>query len=227
MTQELINKQIIITITLIFSIILFFQFTNFDMDLQNHLYNFNSQSWLISEKNRVLRKIFYSGFKETFRVCAVIALFLTILSFFKRFVFLHSYKKGLIVFALSLLLVPSLAILKNYTNMPCPYSVEDFGGSYPETKLLSHFPKDLQNSKLKCYPAGHATMGFSLMALYFVFEKQRNKNLGLAIGIIFGALTGGYKMLIGHHFLSHTLVTMFGAWLIILIIAKLVDRYIK
>lgn len=35
---------------------------------------------------------------------------------------------------------------------------------------------------------------------------------------------GLYKMLIGDHFLSHTLVTMTLAWLIILILAKILQR---
>jgi membrane-associated PAP2 superfamily phosphatase len=31
---------------------------------------------------------------------------------------------------------------------------------------------------------------------------------------------GGYKMIIGDHFLSHTVITMIFAWLIILIIVR-------
>ena len=39
-----------------------------------------------------------------------------------------------------------------------------------------------------------------------------------------GVITGGYKMLVGHHFLSHTLATMILAWLVILLIAKFVYK---
>jgi len=67
-------------------------------------------------------------------------------------------------------------------------------------------------------------MGFSFMTLYFLFKTRRNKNIALGFGIILGSLTGTYKMLIGDHFLSHTLVTMLGAWLVILFICKLSNK---
>ncbi|HRM99840.1 MAG TPA: phosphatase PAP2 family protein, partial [Aliarcobacter cryaerophilus] len=74
------------------------------------------------------------------------------------------------------------------------------------------------------WPAGHATMGFSLMSLYFLFKKPRNQKIALAFGVTVGVLTGGYKILIGDHFLSHTIVTMILAWLVILIIHKLIIK---
>ena len=38
---------------------------------------------------------------------------------------------------------------------------------------------------------------------------------------------GTYKMLLGDHFLSHTIITMLMAWLTILIIVKFVQNKIK
>lgn len=62
------------------------------------------------------------------------------------------------------------------------------------------------------------------MALYFLFKTARAKNIALVFGIMAGVITGGYKMLVGHHFLSHTLATMILAWLVILLIAKFVYK---
>ena len=45
------------------------------------------------------------------------------------------------------------------------------------------------------------------MSLYFLFKKPRNQKIALAFGVTVGVLTGGYKILIGDHFLSHTIVT--------------------
>ncbi|MFY4790341.1 phosphatase PAP2 family protein [Aliarcobacter butzleri] len=224
MTQENLNKQIIITAILLIAVILLFDFSNIDMFVQNHFYNFENKLWLVSGDDKVLKFIFYDGFKKLFKIFSVLVLILTILSFFKRFNILHSYKKGLLILLLSMMFVPSLAGLKSVTNMPCPFNVIDYGGKYPEVKLFSSYPKDNTPPKiLKCYPAGHATIGFSLMAIYFLFKTKRNRNIALSIGVSIGVLTGGYKMLIGHHFLSHTLVTMISAWLIILLIVKFIS----
>jgi membrane-associated PAP2 superfamily phosphatase len=43
--------------------------------------------------------------------------------------------------------------------------------------------------------------------------------------MVLGWSTASYKMLIGDHFLSHTVVTMILAWLIILLIVAVVNKY--
>ena len=42
MTQENLNKQIVITAILLIAVVLFFQFTNWDMNLQSYFYNFDN-----------------------------------------------------------------------------------------------------------------------------------------------------------------------------------------
>ncbi|RXI28678.1 phosphatase PAP2 family protein [Aliarcobacter trophiarum] len=224
MTTETINKQIIVTAIVFIVTILIFELTKLDIYIQSYFYNFEDKHWLI-QKDQTLKYIFYDGFKKLFIIISIIFIVLSLLSFSKRFNLLNRYKKGLIIVALSMLFVPALAIFKNYTNMPCPYNVVTFGGKYPEIKLFETYPKDfVQETKSRCYPAGHATMGFSLMALYFLFKTRRAKNIALLFGVIAGVLTGGYKMLVGHHFLSHTLATMILAWLVILLVVKFVYK---
>ncbi len=228
MTQELNNKLIIIAIFLLVAVILIFEFTSLDYFIQSYFYDYEKEKWLIQRDNETLKYIFYDGFKSLFKLFSIFVIVLCILSFFKRFKILNSYKKGLLILMLSMMFVPTLAVLKNYTNMPCPVNTVKFGGNYPEAKLFEPYPKEfIQDKKSRCWPAGHATMGFSLMALYFLFKKQRNKNIALVFGVLAGVLTGGYKMLIGDHFISHTLVTLLGAILIILILRKLVYKYLK
>lgn len=59
------------------------------------------------------------------------------------------------------------------------------------------------------------------MALFFFFKTPRNQFLGLVGAITLGWTMGSYKMLLGDHFFSHTLITMILAWIIILIIVRL------
>ncbi|PRM87422.1 phosphoesterase [Aliarcobacter cryaerophilus] len=225
MKLEKKNKQIIFTAFLFWAVILIFQFTDFDIKFQSLFYNFETKSWILSKDNYLADLIFYSGFKKIFIIFASTILLLCILSFFKRSTILEKYKKGLLIVCLSTILVPSLASLKSVTNVPCPVDIIEFGGDFIDVKILESYPKDyIQEKKQRCWPAGHATMGFSLMALYFLFKKPRNQKIALAFGITVGVLTGGYKILIGDHFLSHTLVTMILACLVILIIHKLIIK---
>jgi len=105
--------------------------------------------------------------------------------------------------------------------MPCPKNSIRYGGVFPKTKLWQHYPKTI-NKTVKCFPAGHASGGFALMSLYFLFRKKRFKIYGLILGILLGWSMGIYKMLIGDHYLSHTIVSMILAWIIILINVKLI-----
>ena len=58
---------------------------------------------------------------------------------------------------------------------------------------------------------------------FFYLKRKKNKYLALGIAMVIGWSMGIYKMLIGDHFLSHTIITMIIAWLIILLIKDLLD----
>ena len=58
------------------------------------------------------------------------------------------------------------------------------------------------------------------MALFFLFKTPINQKRALFTGLVVGWSMGAYKMLLGDHFLSHSIITMIMAWLIILIIVK-------
>lgn len=229
MTQETIKKQIFITTTLLIAVILIFQFSHLDVFFQSFFYNFESKLWIVDEDNYLLDLIFYSGFKKLFIVFSICLLLVVILSFFKKIAIIESYKKGLIIVILSTILVPlSLVSVKNISNMPCPNDTVTFGGSYPEIKVFEYYPKEfVQESRIKCWPAGHATMGFSLMSLFFLFKRQKNRNIALVSSLFIGFCTGAYKVLVGDHFVSHTIITMICSWLIILLIARFSEIYFQ
>ena len=63
------------------------------------------------------------------------------------------------------------------------------------------------------------------MSLYFLFFAQKNKKIALIVAISIGWIIGSYKMIIGDHFFSHTLITMIISWLIILIIVRVVNKF--
>ncbi len=201
-------------LALIVSLIVF-ELTPADMWLQRLLYNSETHHWLLFQPSRITSLLFYDGIKKLLVVFALAILIA--LAFFRKNNVVRRYRKGLLILLLSLIIVPSVTgILKATTNVGCPRDVTEFGGLYPHVRVFESYPPDaIPAEPLRCFPAGHASGGFALMALYYLFRDPRNRQRGLLAGITTGWLMGGYKMIIGDHFLSHTVVTMILAWLLI------------
>ena len=215
-----LNNHIIITAFLLIAVITLSQFSYLDIFIQSFFYNFDTKNWLIDKNEPILKFFLYDGIKNLLILFAVAILFSLI--FLRKKELIQEYKKGLIIVLLAAIFVPVIiGSLKAISNTPCPCNLVNFNGTYPDTKVFDSYPKDfVQPSKAKCWPAGHASGGFALMALFFLFKTPINQKRALIIGLVVGWSMGTYKMLLGDHFLSHTIITMMMAWLIILIIVK-------
>lgn len=217
------TKNIAITIVVLVMTILFFGFSEVDIWVQSQFYDSISHRWVVDHQNQLVRFIFYDGIKRILIIVAALLLLATI-GLWKRPSF-APYKKGMIAVLLSAIFVPVIVgSLKAITNMPCPKNIETFGGVYPRTCVWEKYrTQECNLKKQKCWPAGHASGGFALLSLVFLFRTRRNKIIAAVSAMIIGWSMGTYKMLIGDHFLSHTVITMILAWLIILLIVRLVD----
>ena len=133
---------------------------------------------------------------------------------------LKPQRRLLLFLALSLALAPAaVATLKSVSNKHCPWDLEEFGGFLPYTRLLEPTPRGLKPGH--CFPAGHASAGFALMAFYFIGRVRRHPLLawaGLATGLVAGSVLGFGRMLQGAHFLTHTLWAGLVCWVVILIL---------
>ena len=218
------NKHILLTISILIVSILFFAYSDVDMFVQDYFYNFDTHRWILDSHLQPYRFIFYDGIKRLLIVIAI--LMLISLAFVKKSKLINEYKKGIIIVVLSAILVPlSVGTLKKYTNMPCPNAEIHYGGEYPKTKVWESYAKEYKNlDTCKCWPAGHASGGFVLLSLFFLFKSRRNKKIAVIVAMSIAWSMGLYKMLVGDHFLSHTVITMILAWLIILLIAKSVKK---
>lgn len=204
--------------------VIFFGVSGTDIWVQNHFYNPVSHQWILDREDPVLNFIFYDGIKRLIIIVNVLVLIALVVWWKKPF--LHKYRKGLIIVLLSSIFVPVIVgSLKATTNIPCPKNLEIYGGVYPHTCVWEKYPSTFCNQKkIKCWPAGHASGGFALLSLYYLFRKRRAKIIALSGVMVLGWSMGTYKMLIGDHFLSHTVITMIMAWLIISIIVALLSR---
>jgi membrane-associated PAP2 superfamily phosphatase len=224
MNTKKIHRNLVVTTILLLLSTALFELTDIDLVVQDRFFDFNTATWLIDADNQILRGIFYSGSKKiiiALGVAAILCLGFSLKT--KRF---QSRRKGLLIFVLALIVVPFLvARAKQITNMYCPDQIRRYDGVYPYVKLFEQYPQGFHPKRCgKCFPAGHASGGFALMALYFTFKKRRSKLAGISIGMAMGWIMGLYQMLKGAHYLSHTVTTMLLAWIIICLIQQFVTQ---
>ncbi len=222
-----ISKQLVITFIFLVATLLIEQYTDVDITVQNLFFNSATASWLINRQdNYILHFFFYSGVKIALIVASAGVFIAMFASFFRPK--LRAARYSFVIFLAAMAVVPLvLAGAKKYTNVYCPAQLTIYGGGKPYAKLFESYPKDFDrtaNSKGRCFPAGHASGGFALMILFFCFKQRKNKLLGLTLGLGLGWAMGIYQMLRGEHFISHTFTSMFGAWLLVLLVVLLADK---
>jgi membrane-associated PAP2 superfamily phosphatase len=210
-------KHIVLSLGLLAFCLVCFELTQFDLWVQNALFDPVRQQWLVNGADSLPRLIFYTGPKAVFLVfalCLVLGLLFT-----NRLALLKPYRTGIGVVLVSLILVPAtVSLLKSTTNVACPRDLAQYGGAAPYRGLAGSGraevgPEAVQ--RYRCFPAGHASGGFALLSLFFLFRRRRNRVGAIALGLTVGWAAGIYKMAIGDHFLSHTVVSMLIAWLLI------------
>lgn len=107
--------------------------------------------------------------------------------------------------------------LKTLTAVHCPWSLSEFGGVESFTPLLSERAQTANPGR--CWPGGHASSGFSLLALFFLLRDQRPRTARVALlfALGLGAVFSLGRMMQGAHFLSHNLWTLLFDWTICLL----------
>lgn len=206
-------KPVIYTFALLLFTVFIFEMTPLDILVQNTLYDFSEKHWvLILDKSSIAHFIFYDGVKATLVLFALGILIL--LLFFRKRTWVKERIMGLLIVFLSLILIPLfVGIVKDISNVACPYKLTNYGGRIPYVAVFDDYPDDLKPAQAqRCFPAAHASGGFALLSLFFLAKTKRGRIQTLVVALTVGWLMGGYKMLIGHHFLSHTLVSMIFSW---------------
>jgi membrane-associated PAP2 superfamily phosphatase len=197
--------------------LVFFEFTELDLWLQDHFYDAAAGRWVVDARDPVGRLVFYNGPKALIIPTAVAVLVLAAgpARWRDR---LRFARRDLWVALLTLVTVPALAGLgKNVSNTFCPSEIRRYGGDVPYVKLCEPYPEnDRPARRGHCFPAGHASGGFALLGLLWLRRTRAWRLGGLALGLGTGWWMGGYQMLKGAHYLSHTIVTMLVAWIVML-----------
>jgi membrane-associated PAP2 superfamily phosphatase len=87
----------------------------------------------------------------------------------------------------------------------CPNDLVIFNGDLPYLNLWQNI---VAATPARCFPAAHASAGFSLYGLAFLPTLRKYRYQIFTTVTVLGWTMGLYKMLFGDHFFSHTLVSM-------------------
>lgn len=123
-----------------------------------------------------------------------------------------------VAFALS---TGMIHFLKSHTSIYCPVETTLYGGVQAQVEWFRNFNLWHEAGAGRCWPGGHASSGFSLLALYFVARRyrwQHSQRLLVAI-LLLGTIYGTTRVLQGWHFMSHTFWAGLVVWLSTLLVA--------
>ncbi len=200
-----------IVVTFILILLVVFLETGLDESVQALFYNPVSNKWWMDKSDTIARLLFYDGPKILLVLCGIAALILFVLPY--AFPNLEVFSRQTLIMFIGCLIIIPLIVggLKQVTNIYCPSQLQAYGGG-----VTANDSGGVQGvgKRGKCFPAGHASGGFALLSLYFVFRKKRDQFIGFTIGTITGWSMGLYQIVKGDHFVSHTLVSMLIAWLV-------------
>lgn len=194
-------------------------FEHSQLDVRISALFYANGQWFLEKGAQPYAFIFYDGPKAllillAIYLFAVLAIKSTNLSNHSTIVNNGQFNKFIMPFSVReisylltvLILVPStIALLKAVTHVSCPNHLTLFGGSFDYLNLGQNI---VAQTPAKCFPAAHASAGFSLYGLAFLPSLQQYRYRVFEIVTVLGWTMGLYKMLFGDHFFSHTLVSM-------------------
>ena len=188
---------------------------------------FDTQAQVFPLKdNAFLENVMHHGLKNLMIVVSLISLVLWLAGFKKinsMMQRLHcplwvqaNHRRFIWVFVALVISTSTISILKHYSIHSCPWNLLPYGGTQPWIALFGDLPAGAVAGH--CFPGGHASGGFALMAIYFGFRDTLPKlaKAGLMLGLFFGFAMGWGQMMRGAHFMSHNLWTAWIVWMLLL-----------
>lgn len=137
---------------------------------------------------------------------------------------LRNARRLLLFSVLALSLAPLAVVLgKAMSPLSCPWDIDEFGGLVAYRHLLDWHAA--ASSGGHCFPAGHASTGFALMAFYFVayaLHQPRAARCALGFGVFAGLLLGAGRVLQGAHFASHVMWSGVVCWSVMVLLYALI-----
>jgi len=217
------------------TIIATIMFEHSQLDLRISELFYNNGHWLLEKGAQPYAFIFYDLPKALLILLAVYLIVVLIIKYrqplpdlasqyrhkFDRFLLPLPVREIGYLLIIMVIVPATIATLKGFTHVSCPNDLVSFNGDLPYLNLWQNI---VAATPARCFPAAHASAGFSLYGLAFLpsLYTYRDRIFTIVTGL--GWTMGLYKMLFGDHFFSHTLVSMLLSLTIACALATLLFR---
>lgn len=195
-----------------------FSVLKIDFTITDFIYRLQGNAWAWKD-TLITQDVLHKGGKWLSLTMGLITLLLLMLStVVTRF---KVYRTPLLyLFSATLLSALLVATIKHLVSMECPWDLVRYGGARDFIGLLNIRPSSMPASA--CFPAGHASAGYTWIALYFFFTAIRPhwRWAGLALGLGLGLTFGITQQFRGAHFLSHDLWTVMICWTVSFVLSR-------
>lgn len=127
---------------------------------------------------------------------------------------LHKWRAPLIFFSVTVAAASlSVSLLRAASAHSCPWDLNVFGGGAQWFPLLD--APGAAPGPGRCWPSGHASGGFALLAGYFALRDSNQALARIALGVALGlgVLMSLVQLARSAHFLTHNLWSLWLAWL--------------
>ncbi len=176
---------------------------NLDFYFADLLYNTHSE-WIYKEA-WITTQLLHRYAKYLLILCYLVFVFWTFISYSKNKFDLYP---SLVLMGALLLGTLAVSSLKQLFDVDCPWDLIQYGGTKPFMSIWAYKSDFLPSSG--CFPAAHASAGFTLISTYYFFRlfKPKYKNIALGVTLFIGFGLGLVQQFRGAHFFSHDIASL-------------------
>lgn len=104
------------------------------------------------------------------------------------------------------------SLIRSQSPVACPWDLTLYGGDQPLVEPWAFF----QGYNGHCWPSGHASGGFCLLAFFFWLRARQSRLAWLALGValFMGGIMSWTQIVRGAHFISHCNWSLLFCWLV-------------
>lgn len=193
------------------ALVVLFSIQGWDRELAGFWFHLEGNQWLLRHA-WVTDTLLHQGVRKLNILAILIMVAVLLISRYQHR--WRCYNATLLLLLSIIVSVTIVALLKHLTNRDCPWSLLQYAGQYKDYGLFGFKPAYAHQGQ--CFPAGHASIGYSWLAIYpwLLTLRPRYARWGIIIPTAIGILLGFSQQLRGAHFITDDFTTAALCWLI-------------